>query len=382
MIATAIFILILSFLVIIHELGHFLTAKWFKVITEEFGLGYPPRVATLFKWKETKFSLNWIPFGGFVQMFGENGDEEVSSLSKNKLQKLSKQGLKPFYDLAPWKRLIIIVAGVTVNFLFGALAFAGIYLFKGIPEFNDAPVIAEIQTDSAASKADLASGDAITTIFGLDSEVTYAIASSQDVIDAVQAEAGSAIAVTIERCSETQTCENRTSETTLPALDAIGPGQGLLGVGFDNVSFTFYPLYQHIFLSLWNGVVQTVFLSQVIVVAVGELLGQLIRFDSVPADVAGPVGIVHQASQTGILTAGWAQVLNFAGILSVNLAIMNILPIPALDGGRAVVLLLEWMFGKGFVEKWEKQVTYGGFIVLIGLLLLVTVRDVVRIFYG
>src|SRR5258708_6019281 len=122
------FILMLSLLVIIHELGHFLTARFFKIKIEEFGIGYPPRARTLFTWKGIPFTLNWIPVGGFVKMEGEDG-----SANEDNIQHKTKNSFGPFYTKPKWQRLIVILAGATVNFLFGVLAFSVIYSYVGIP---------------------------------------------------------------------------------------------------------------------------------------------------------------------------------------------------------------------------------------------------------
>src|SRR5260221_1182304 len=126
------FVIMLSFLVIIHELGHFLTARLFKIKVEEFGLGYPPHARTLFTWKGIPFTLNWIPVGGFVRMEGEDGGESLTDHQKTHVS-TDKTHYAPFYTKSRLERLIVILAGATVNFLFGVLAFTIIYSYIVIP---------------------------------------------------------------------------------------------------------------------------------------------------------------------------------------------------------------------------------------------------------
>jgi regulator of sigma E protease len=360
--STIIFILILSFLVIIHELGHFFAARFMKMKVEEFGLGYPPRALKLFKWKETLFSLNWIPFGGFVAIKGE---EEATGV---------------FHKFSTNKRLIVILAGATVNFLFGVLAFSLVFSISGIPTRLEQPRIGEISPDSPAQAAGLPAG---VNILGLKiNEELIETNSLEEVIEEISGHRGETVQLaTTGNCYQLE-CEERYQEfeVYLRTEEETPAGQGSLGIIFQSVIYLDYPWYEMPFRGVWYGLVQAFWLGGVILEGLGDLLTNMVTLGKVPDEIAGPVGIVHQASSEGIFAEGFLALLSFSGMLSVNLAIMNILPIPALDGGRAIFILIEKITGRKRIEKIEQYANYAGYILLLGLIISVTIKDVIRIF--
>lgn len=357
-----IFILILSVLVIIHELGHFFAARFMGMRVEEFGLGYPPRALKLFKWKETLFSLNWIPFGGFVAIKGE---EETSGA---------------FHRFSTNKRLVVILAGAIVNFLFGVLAFSLVFSISGIPTRLEQPRIGEIAPDSPAEKVNLPTE---VNILGL--RVNDELIKTDNlnrVIEEISSHQGETVKlVTTGHCRQLE-CEEilHEFEVYLRKPEEIPAGQGSLGIVFQSVVYLDYPWYEMPFRGAWYGLVQAFWLGGVIVEGLGDLLKDMVTLGQVPEEIAGPVGIVHQATNEGIFAEGYLALLSFSGMLSVNLAIMNILPIPALDGGRAIFILIEKITGRKKIERIEQYANYAGYTLLLGLIILVTIRDVVRIF--
>jgi len=357
-----IFILILSTLVIIHELGHFFAAKKVGMKVEEFGLGYPPLAAKIFKWRETVFSLNWIPFGGFVRIRGE---EEKSGA---------------FHQFSINKRLGVILAGASVNFLFGVLAFSLVFSILGIPTPLKEPRLAEISPNSPAATAGI---PANVNILGLKvNDEFIATPTTQEVIDEITAKQGeTVIIVTSGQCDQLG-CEEEKQEyfAYLRSPEETPQGQGSLGVIFQPSVYLHYPWYEMPFRGIWYGIIQAFWLGGMILNGLGDLLINLVTLGQVPEDIAGPVGIVHQATSGKIFAEGFLAVLSFSGMLSINLAILNILPIPALDGGRAVFILIERITGRKRIEKIEQYFNYAGYIFLLSLLILVTIRDVVRIF--
>lgn len=372
MIGIIVFILILSFLVLIHELGHFFAARWAGVEVLEFGLGYPPKAIKLFTWKGTDFTLNFIPFGGFVRLAGEDMRPE------EKTEIVKKGGLKgQFFQATTFRKLVIILAGATVNFVFGVLAFSVIFSSMGIPEPIETARIGAILPDSPAAEAGMPEQVEITKIQV--GEEVFEISTTDDAIDVISDHQGETAVITTTGVCDGRVCEGENQYDVYFRTDAeIPDGHGSLGVAFNPIVFTHYPWWQMPFKSAWYGIQQALFLGKEILFALGQL-GRNLGAGQMPQDLAGPVGIVHQAQSAGILSDGWTTLLSFAAMLSINLAIMNVLPIPPLDGGRAVIILFEKLVDKNKLAKIEYYLNYGGYVLLLGLILFVTIQDVVKI---
>lgn len=372
-----VFILVLSFLVIIHELGHYFAALWAKVKVDEFGLGYPPKALKLFRWKKTDFTLNWIPFGGFVRMQGEEVTAEDESERDDK-KPISGQ----FYQATVWQKLVIILAGATVNFVFGIIAFTIVFSKMGIPEVIPDARIGAVAENSPAAEAGLPTG--VNIIAVRDGETTTAVSNPEQVIAVVSELQGKTITLVTTGVCEQLVCEEIAQEFELYVRtpEETPEGQGAMGIAFDPVVFVFYPALEMPVRSAQYGVQQAVGLGWQVVQAFSTLILDMFTRGKMPQDVAGPVGIVHQAQSTGIFEQGWLTVLSFAGMLSINLAVMNVLPIPPLDGGRAVFVILEALFSKERTKKLEYIFNYGGYILLFGLIIVITLKDILRIVYG
>lgn len=368
-----VFILVLSFLVIIHELGHLIAAKWAGVKVDEFGVGYPPKALRLFRWKGTDFTLNWIPFGGFVRMQGEMGPEEDDSSGSVKGK---------FYAKETWPKLIIILAGAFVNFVFGVIAFTIIFTQLGIPEPLTEARIGYVVPDSPAAQAGIQEKVTITQLAFEETQIS--VTSPQEVIDFISTHPGETISVTTTGVCDGFVCSEETQDYNvyIRPESEIPEGEGAMGIAFDAVVYQFYPAYEMPFRSAVYGIEQAFWLGWLIVEAFSGLLRDLIFSGAIPQEIAGPIGIVHQAQSTGLLQEGWMTVLSFTGMLSVNLAVMNVLPIPPLDGGRAVFVILEALLSRKKIEKLEHIFNYGGYILLFGLIILITIKDIFRIFYG
>lgn len=373
---TIVFALILSFLVLIHELGHFLAARWQKIRVEEFGLGYPPRAKTLFiKW-HTIFSLNWVPFGGFVRMEGEDAlvtEEPIRKNSKKKQLPLNEEG--PFYEKSAVARLIVILAGAIVNVLFGILAFAVVFSFMGIPA---GVRVNEVEPNSPGAQADLTAGQVITQV--VVDDAVYPLRSTGELVALTGANLGKSITLTTQEICDQGLCPaTQTIEVTLRS--EVSEKQGAIGIKPEDFS-KFYPWYEMPLRGAWFGLVQAVTLGVLILQSLATMISDLVTRAIVPQEVMGPVGIVHEAARQDLVSQGPLAILLFAGLISINLGIMNVLPIPALDGGRAVFILLEKILGKAKVQQVENYANYGGYAVLLGLIFLITARDVFRIVTG
>lgn len=388
-------IFIISALIISHELGHFLAAKWAGVKVEEFGLGYPPRIWSAFRWRGTLFSLNLIPFGGFVRLAGEDGQvvtqasskkKTTQSLKKNQAQ-ISKQllpankKLELFYNQPVSKRLIIILAGISVNFLIAIISLALVYSVKGIPtSLTDQARIGLVVPGSPAAAANLPIDVNIRQVIA-NQQVTN-ITSVTDVQTAVLANRGQTITLVVsEACHEQEICPEAIQRFDVYVrLESETPaGEGALGIAFQEAYFKFYPAYQMPFRGAWFGLKQALVLGWLILQSLAEVMTKLFTQGQVPANVAGPVGIVYQAQQGNLITDDFWSNVGFAGMLSMNLAVMNLLPLPALDGGRALFILLEKVINRQKIQKVEPYVNYLGFTFLMLLIILITFQDVWQI---
>jgi regulator of sigma E protease len=377
------FVLVLSFLVVIHELGHYFVAKWRKVRVEEFGIGYPPRAKKLFTYKGTLFSLNWIPFGGFVKLDGEDASSEELEKSENKqFVADDTQHEQPFYKKSKASRLAIILAGAAINFLFGVVAFSIFFSVKGIPTIAPNPRIGEVAVNSPAATAGVPINVDILAIQAEGNKVETH--SADDVIKGITGHQGQTVKlITSGPCVENeQKCQEEQQEfdVYVRRKEETPSDQGSLGIRFGPVvTSTFYPWWQMPFRGAWYGTEQAFVLSYLIVTSLAEIISSSFH-GHIPGEVSGVVGIFDQGSKAGFFSNGPLILLNFAGIISVNLAVMNVLPIPALDGGRAVMILLESIVGKKKVASIEGSLNYVALLILIGLTLLITIKDVFRLF--
>lgn len=365
--SVVIVILVLSLLVIIHEFGHFFASKWAKIKVEEFGLGYPPKVAKVFTWLGVPFTLNWIPFGGFVRMQGE--EEEPG--------KSVKAG--DYLSASAPKRIVVIVAGVVMNFLFGVLILSSIYTYTGIPEAVMDSRIGLVFPDTPADRAGLRAETSVVRLITQDTTVEDPnITTIQEL---VKQNAGKEITVvTVDQCDGLSCVGQETSTPVLVRTPEETPeDQGLLGIAFQEQILVKPELWKRPFVGALYGLRESIGLGRLILEMLGQLVVRLASGD-VPTEVVGPIGIAGQAQQIGLAQQGWISILLFAAMISINLAIMNILPIPPLDGGRLLFTLLEPIFKRDKLAKVEHWANYSGFIILILLIIVISARDIWQIF--
>lgn len=350
-----VFIIILAILVLVHELGHFLAAKKSGVLVEEFGFGFPPRIFG-FKHKETIYSINAIPLGGFVKLYGEEYKEKVDP-------KLSS---KTFSSKKPHLKTFIIVAGVIGNFLLGWALIS--YLFtQGVPIPTNKVVVEQVQKNTPASAAGLKKKDVIVEIKNIDNKI-YPIKSTSDLSTLTKRFSGNKVTLVLERDGKKLTTE------ILPRKNPPA-GQGALGIA---ISSPFvekkYPWYQAPFF----GLVEAANITQKIVTELLRTLVQLVTLQKPNVDVAGPVGIAKYTGEA--IKFGKNAVLELMALLSLNLAVVNILPFPALDGGRLVFVLYEWITKKRVNETFEKYMNLAGIILLLTLAGVITVHDIIKLY--
>ncbi len=351
-----IFLLILTILVFVHEFGHFIIAKKMGVKVEEFGIGLPPRLFGIKK-GETLYSLNLLPLGGFVKLYGEE--------EHNKLDKMDKK--RAFVNKTAWQKTLIILGGVIGNFLLGWFIFS--YLAtQGVSVPINKVIIEKVTKNSPAQISGLKENDIVTKLIPQNKKLPqFTLTTADDLIINTKKLAGQTITLEI----------NRNGKTFLTKIvPRVNPpkGEGPLGIAITSSTIKKYPW----FTAPYYGLIEATNITYKIATELGKLLFGLITFQKPHVDVAGPVGIANMAGQA--IKFGGNAFLQFLGLLSLNLAIVNILPFPALDGGRLVFVLYEGIFKKKPNKDVEKYTNLIGFIILLSLAALITVNDIVKLF--
>ncbi len=354
-VTAVLFFLILGVTVVIHELGHFIVARLARVRVLEFGIGFPPRAKVLRDQGETIYTLNWLPIGGFVKLEGEDGDEIDDPRS---------------FGRAPLPiRLLILAAGVVMNFVLAFAIFGGIAL-TGDPALGI--TVGEIQPGSPAAIAGIQADDTLASING----ESFDALGGPTLLDALHAAAGTDVDIQVIRDSVIRTVHAR-----LRPANEITPTNGALGVSKlvgtpTNVTIGHDPAT-----AARLGIERTVFATRLIIGGLGDLVSGLINHPTEQPPASGPLGIAVQIGDT-FWTLGPVFTLFLAGVLSANLGVVNILPLPPLDGGRMLIITLKSIFGPRISLRAE-QVTYVvGFVFLFAFLIWVTGFDVIRQFGG
>jgi Predicted membrane-associated Zn-dependent proteases 1 len=355
-VTVVLFIVILGGLVIIHELGHFVTARVAGVRVLEFGIGFPPRAKVLRAKGETIYTLNWLPLGGFVKLEGEDGNDADDPRS------FASQGLL--------KRLTILVAGVAMNVVLALVIFTGIAWlaspYVGVRFF-------EVQPNSPAAAAGLKPGDAITAVDGQ----RYQFITGPNALTDLHDRAGKSVVLTIID----QAGNQRDVPVTLRSKAEIDAQKGALGISGATKPFEgyFYGAYAQNDLptAVGVGVDQTTRWMGLIVGGLASLVGSVANDPTAPPPVAGPIGIATQIGDI-FWNNGPIMTLYVAGILSANLAVVNVLPFPPLDGGRMLMITLKRIFGTRISLRAEQLTYVVGFVFLFAFIIWVTGFDIVR----
>ncbi len=390
LITIVVFILILSLLVFVHEWGHFYTARKAGMKVYEFGFGFPPRAIGWYKDPATKkwirvlgagkgslketvggderiqefpstlYSINWLPLGGFVKIKGESGEArgETDSFVSKKI----------------WQRLVVLVAGVTMNFLLAGVILAGVLMAgvdKDLVSFdpyasrlieNPTVNIKSVQENTPAAEAGLQSGDIILSLDGTP------VTNNIQMITYVMSQGEKEIEVVLNRNGEQLT------KTLTPQVVEI-EGQQIPRLGVELVMEDVrLPWYQ----AIYQGFAWAAFLIQYIFFAILALIKSLVLGQGVTQDVGGPVAIASVVGQSARM--GLSYLAYVTAQISLSLAVINILPIPALDGGRALFVIVEKIIRRPVPMKYEQAAHTIGFILLMILIVLVTVRDVRGLF--
>lgn len=342
------FILILSPIVIVHELGHFLTARWFKIKVDEFGLGFPPRAATLFERNGTKYTLNWIPIGGFVRPAGEDDPTIEGGLA----------------SASKTARLCVLAAGAVFNFIF---AFFILWFAFMMGESDLRIGISELQERNAVAEVGIQPGDIFVSIngneVGRDSDLLVSsIASSPErPVDLVMLRDGEELAFTVT-----------------PLRSEDDPTRGILGIALRSEPTG--ERVQRSPLEAAQESVNTIYRVMALTISAPRMLieGTLSPQEARPISIVGISQIAGSEAQEATRTGDWFGVLFFAGIINVGLGFTNLLPLPALDGGRIMFVLFEAIRGRRIEPEREGVVHMLGMLLLLGLMALMIVNDVVN----
>lgn len=336
-------VFVFGLLVLFHEFGHFIMAKATGMRVDEFAIGFGPKLISR-KFGETEYSIRIVPLGGFNDIAGMDPSENDA-------------GDRGYCEKPVWKRMIVIVAGPLMNFLLPIVIFFMIFMIVGVSSPSTRPELGEVIPDQPAAMAGLQKGDLVDAING------EPVREWDDIVRIVRSVDGSPMKISYHRDGEARQAtvipihdkqENRMMIGVMGALDTRQPG--VIEAAGTALWKTGYVIYRMI-----------------------EGLVQIFTGDAA-AELAGPLGVMQMTGTVAKL--GFAALMNFAALLSLNLGIINLLPVPALDGGHFVTLLLEAVRGKPLGEKALHYTQVAGITVLVALMLFATKNDIVRIFFG
>lgn len=392
MFSLIIFLLILSFLVIIHEFGHFIIAKLNGVRVEEFAIGFPPRLFTI-KYGETNYSINIFPLGGYVKLFGEEYQEvgAIQAPNSNTIQK-DKVLSRAFAFKKPYQKALIVAAGVVMNLLFGIIVMYGLLSYNGFKSdplplifshnftfgTQEGRVIAtHLVKGSPAERAGIKPEDIISSYSMEFGNTTSSLTSAQQLINMIKKSPGKKIYL------ETVSLKDGKVKTisVVPQYNKELK-RAIIGINLiDGIVLSYTSPTDRIF----SGFMHSYNIMEYNFSIIGQLISIAVKEKTtapVSGAVSGPIGIygivndMIQSSGEKIVK----NILNLMALLSLSLGIMNILPFPALDGGRMVFVIYEWITGKQVHKKVENITNIAGFAFLMGLAVLVSINDILRLF--
>tara|TARA_B100000745_G_scaffold58094_1_gene34425 strand:- start:17292 stop:18389 length:1098 start_codon:yes stop_codon:yes gene_type:complete len=361
----ALFIGVLVILIVVHECGHFLVAKLFGIRVDEFGVGYPPRAFTLGRRGDTTYTLNWLPFGGFVKIFGERNDITYS-----------EEEIKvAFTHKSKWIQAAVLVAGVVFNIMFAWVLFSATLMIGTPASIDEADaegletqlVISSVMAGTPANAVGLIAGDEIVGVYTSDAAVEELVPSETAAF--IQRNAGEEIVLSYIRSGE----ESTVALTPVHGVLERSPGTPAVGIAMTLVAEQSLSLVP----AIVKGFSQTMYSLKNVTIGLGVFFGSIAKGTADWSQVAGPVGIAGLVGDAS--SVSFIYLLYFTAFISINLAIINLIPLPALDGGRLLFVAIEGITQKPINEGVATFLNVVGFSLIILLMIVVTYYDIVRL---
>ena len=357
----ALFIAVLFFLILVHELGHFLTAKWARMRVDEFAIGFPPRLFSVKK-AETEYSINLLPIGGYVKIFGENGTEAAD-------------GARAFGSRPRYQQAIVLLAGVAMNILAAWLIFFAVAVIgtptavseEGYDPDKATLTVIAISPGSPAAEAGIPSGSKIVSATADNGSLNEFTPSA---FTAFVGQAEGEVVVHYTHRGELKSAEL----TPRAGVIESEPEREIIGLSTSLVEMKRLPPLE----ALKTATVRTASLLYAITVGIISFLGSAFTLSADIEAVTGPIGIAGMVGDAAEF--GFTSLLTFTAFISLNLAVINLLPIPALDGGRLLFVIAEAIIRRPIDPEWMARVNFVGFALLILLMVAVTYNDILRLF--
>jgi regulator of sigma E protease len=359
------FLVVLAVLIFVHELGHFVVAKKSGIRVDEFAIGFPPKILSWVR-GETKYALNLIPFGGYVKIFGENPDDESMTGADSK---------RSFVNAKKWKQVCVLLSGIGMNIVFAWILISVSFMFGSLVPVGEGAsnyskyikdsqvVLTGVLADSPAEKAGLKQGDkllSVESVGGKDLNITK-------VRELIEKNTDGQIDISYERAG---VANNIIATAEVNSTD----NKKVIGIYMENVGI----VKLNPFLALWEGGKLTVTTFKQVAVGLGTFLFQALKGQGDFSQVSGPVGIVGMVGDAA--SFGFAYLLGFVAFISLNLAVINLIPFPALDGGRVLFVIIEAIIRRPIKPVIANTANTVGFFILIILMLVITYRDIMKFF--
>jgi regulator of sigma E protease len=381
-----IFLFVLFILVLVHEWGHYITAKLTGMRVDEFGIGFPPKLFGVKK-GETEYTFNALPLGGFVKIFGEDGVEDPSARLAGNVSEADADRKNPasgqfrdgkdtgaFTSKSKWAQALVLVAGVSMNVIFAWFLFSGAFMWgidRAVSESEASEaarlIVTDILPDGPASDAELTRGVTVATV-SRDGE-TLTTLTPTSFSEFVSRDGTSPVQITYMK-GEELFMANIVPEAGIIEAE---PNRPAIGVALALVDTVRYPF----FLALKEGFFHTIDSTVAITVGIGSLLKDSVLGDADFSQVAGPVGIVGLVGEASAF--GISALLMFTAFISLNLAVINLLPFPALDGGRLLFVGIEAVTRRPMPARATQIMNTVGFFILIALMVVVTWNDISKL---
>lgn len=361
--AILIFVIVLALLILVHEFGHFIFAKMFKMRVDEFGVGFPPKIVGK-KMGETLYSLNLIPFGGFVKIFGENPEDGVNDE-------------RSFTSKSKWAQGAVLLAGVLFNILFAwGLLTSGFMTGMPVSDFGrysdlltkSSLTVVSVVAGSPAEEAGLKPASEILFVESNQKKFQGDDITAEKFQEIILNGQGEDVTILYRNPNES---ENKLAVIT-PSFDIV-EDKPAIGVSTDRIGVLKLPFFQ----SLKEGAYMTGSVFKSVLVGFFDLIKDAVTGNADIRQVTGPVGIIGFIGDASRL--GFAYLLSFTAFISINLAVINLIPFPALDGGRVLFVVIEAVRGKNINPKVANILNFIGFVLLMALMVVVTYNDIARL---